>query len=329
MTSDDSDNVLTSKYEDLYDLDDEPTFVAFSAVKRQARIQRERSTIVPPENAAEIEASSGGEHGGDFITTYHPSRHERTWLLSSLRPFYTQNLITDVLASVKGGKEASVYRCAAHRATGQEILAAKVYRPRQFRSLRNDKMYREGRPVLTAEGVQVKRSDSRIMRALGKNTAFGQAVAHTSWLMYEYTTLETLHAAGAAVPRPYGAAENAILMEFGGDAQNAAPTLIETSLEPDEAEHLLKVTFTNIEIMLQHNVIHGDLSAYNILYWDGRITLIDFPQVVAVDTNPNAYAILERDIIRVCEYFARQGARLKSPAALLNDLWDRYGVDEL
>lgn len=325
LTDTDHDDVLTGKYEDLYDID-EPEFVAFSSMKRQARIRRERAVIAPPENAAALEASSGE----NFITTYHPSRHERTWLLSSLQPFYTQNLITDVLASVKGGKEASVYRCAAHPATGQELIAAKVYRPRQFRNLRNDKMYREGRPVLTAEGHQVKKSEHRIMRALGKNTAFGQAVAHTSWLMYEYTTLETLYAAGAAVPKPYGAAENAILMEYAGDEHGAAPTLIETSLETDEAERLLKVTLSNIEIMLQHNVIHGDLSAYNILYWEGRITLIDFPQVVSIDTNPNARAILERDITRVCEYFARQGARLpKSPSELLDEFWDRYGVDEL
>jgi serine/threonine-protein kinase RIO1 len=84
-----------------------------------------------------------------FGMTYKPSRHESGWLLSSLAPFYQQNLITDVLASVKGGKEASVYRCQAGPtlvAEGTSLLAAKVYRPRQFRNLRNDKMYRDGRP---------------------------------------------------------------------------------------------------------------------------------------------------------------------------------------
>jgi hypothetical protein len=76
----------------------------------------------------ELSEKSGLEAG--FVTTYHPARFEAEWLLSSLRSFYEQELITDVLASVKGGKEASVYRCAGHETTGQTFLAAKVYRPR-------------------------------------------------------------------------------------------------------------------------------------------------------------------------------------------------------
>jgi len=82
--------------------------------------------------------------------------------------------------------------------------AAKVYRPREFRNLRNDKMYREGRPILTAAGRRVKKTDHRLLRAVGKKTEFGVQVEHTSWLMYEYTTLKQLHDAGAAVREPQG-----------------------------------------------------------------------------------------------------------------------------
>ena len=49
------------------------------------------------------------------------------------RPLYDQGLITDVLARVRGGKEASVYRCQGREAGS--LVAAKVYRPRRFRSL--------------------------------------------------------------------------------------------------------------------------------------------------------------------------------------------------
>jgi RIO kinase 1 len=55
------------------------------------------------------------------------------------------------------------------------------------------------------------------------------------------------------------------------------------------------------------DLIHGDLSAYNILYWDGRITLIDFPQVTSRESNRSAEFILRRDITRVCDYFAGYG----------------------
>ena len=66
-----------------------------------------------------------------------------------------------------------MYRCQLHEAHGGGLVAAKVYRPRHFRNLRNDSFYREGRAVLDASGRPVKPTDSRMMRALGKKTAFG------------------------------------------------------------------------------------------------------------------------------------------------------------
>src|SRR5688500_2115717 len=97
--------------------------------------------------------------------------------------------------------------------------------------------------------------------------------------MYEYTTMARLHGAGAAVPRPYAAGENAILMTYYGDEQRAAPTLNEVHLSKAEATPLFEEVLRNIELLLQHGQIHGDLSAYNILYWQGSVVLIDFPQV--------------------------------------------------
>ncbi len=278
----------------------------------------------PRRNPAEVAEASGPEVG-NFETTYKPSRHEAGWLLSSLGTFYEQQLIQDVLFLVKGGKEANVYCCAAGPGYGgkDELVAAKVYRPRQFRNLRNDHMYRQGRAVLTGEGRPVKPSDQRIMRALGKKTEFGAQVQHTSWLMYEYTTLEQLHQSGAAVPEPIAAGENAVLMGYIGNRQGAAPTLSETSLDRDEATNLFRQTRRTIEAMLAAGFAHGDLSAYNILYWEGHITVIDFPQVTDIRNNPNAHFILHRDITRVCDYFARLGVPC-NPDALTRDLWHRY-----
>lgn len=256
---------------------------------------------------AELVEEGGDEGSTNFITTYRPSRHEAGWLLDSLQTFYLQNLLVDVQASVKGGKEASVYRCAAHPNIPTEFLAAKVYRPRKLRNLRNDAMYREGRPILTADGRAVKKSDHRILRAIGKKTDFGVQSAHISWLMYEYTTLENLYNAGAAVPKPYAAGDNAILMEYLGDKDRPASTLIETEIDRDEAEPLFHEVLRNIRLLFEMGFVHGDLSAYNILYWQGKVTLIDFPQVTNWEGNPNAELILRRDIQRIAEYFARFG----------------------
>ncbi|MCB0116244.1 MAG: hypothetical protein KDD84_19225, partial [Caldilineaceae bacterium] len=81
----------------------------------------------------------------------------------------------------------------------------------------------------------------------------------------------------------------------------------------------------NIDLMLQQGVIHGDLSPYNILYWAGKITLIDFPQVTQAQTNRHARKILQRDVQRICDYFRRYGVR-SDARAITEDLWQHYAA---
>ena len=299
----------------------------WSPSRREQKTARKRSKRpngeVDAQQIAALAEPTGIE--GGFVTSYQPARFEAGWLIDSLRSFYEDTLISDVLARVKGGKEANVYRCAAEPTTGETLLAAKVYRPRQFRNLRNDKLYREGRTILTAEGRPVKSSDQRLMRAIGKKTATGVQVEHTSWLMHEYTTLERLHQRGAAVPKPLAVNANALLMTYSGDEQIAAPTLNGVRLVREEATPLFREVVRNIALMLREGLIHGDLSAYNILYWQGAIMLIDFPQVTNSQTNSRAHDLLLRDVTRVCEYFSQQGVRC-NPMAITTDLWSRYAA---
>jgi RIO kinase 1 len=258
------------------------------------------------------------------MLTYKPSLFEANWLYDSLAPFFDQGLVTDVLARVRGGKEANVYVCRAHDAVGVPLLAAKVYRPRMFRQIRDDAIYREGREILSESGSLVKKTDSRIMRAIGKKSAYGMQVSHTSWLMFEYTTLVRLHQAGVAVPRTYGSAPNALLMQYIGELGEPAPTLSQVDLSPEEAGTLWKFTLQQIERMLAHGVIHGDLSAYNLLYWEEAITLIDFPQVTHPDNSLNARTLFERDLERVAEYFTRQGVPDLDSTTIAASLWNRH-----
>lgn len=294
---------------------------------RQARRRRKPKIKHTPKKAAQDivaeitniadDASSG------LKTTYTPARYEEMWLMSSLQPFFDQDLITDVIARVKGGKEASVYCCEAHPSLGVELVAAKVYRPRMFRQLRNDKMYRENRTIITEDGKDLRAKDHRTMRAIQKGSSYGSQVTHTSWLLYEYNTLQKLHSIGATVPLAYATGENAILMTYIGDEGMAAPALVDTTLTPQEVTPLFDEVLRNIELMLRHGMIHGDLSAYNILYWEGQVTLIDFPQVTNANTNPHARMIFDRDVQRVCEYFADQGDE-RDPQVIAHKLWKRY-----
>jgi RIO kinase 1 len=302
----------------------------FDPLRTDRKARRRRRPVVrhiPKKSQSqildEITEPVGLEAG--FNTTYQPSRYEADWLLSSLRDFYDQALISDILALVKGGKEASVYCCQADPTTGMELLAAKVYRPRIYRTMRNDHTYRRGRAtlLLTPEGRPVETTDGRIMRAIRKKTSFGIQVQHTSWLMHEYSALERLYQAGAAVPQPVAASENAILMSYYGDTAMAAPTLNEIQLDSGEAGPLFEEVLRNIELMLRRELIHGDLSAYNILYWAGEIALIDFPQVTNPYTNDQAYFIFQRDIEHLCEYFGRQGVPC-DPEVITDELWARH-----
>jgi RIO kinase 1 len=302
------------------------------AQDRAARRKRKPKAKHTPKKAVtaiieEIaEAGSTALEGVGFKTTYVPARYEEGWLLESLSTFYEGEYITDVLARVKGGKEANVYCCRAHPSTKFDLLAAKVYRPRMFRQLRNDAMYREGRGFIAAEDADVSNlgKDSRTQRAVASKSSYGAEVLHTSWLMHEYTTLQTLFAAGAAVPEPVAVSSNSVLMGYCGDLGVPARHLVDVRLERDEAHALFGEVLRNVEIMLRLRMIHGDLSAYNILYHDGEITLIDFPQVTDSVYNPNAQVIFQRDIERICEYFTRQGVQTGSPLGIARRLWKTY-----
>jgi RIO kinase 1 len=84
----------------------------------------------------------------------------------------------------------------------------------------------------------------------------------------------------------------------------------------------------NVELMLAQHRVHADLSAYNLLYWDGAIKLIDFPQAVDPRINPHAESLLARDVERVCQYFSRFGIKADA-RRMARDLWSRYMHGEL
>jgi RIO kinase 1 len=133
-----------------------------------------------------------------------------------------------------------------------------------------------------------------------------------------------LYQAGADVPKPYAMQKNAILMEYIGDFGNHAPPLSSVKLDKNEARQLFDRVILNLNLLLANERIHGDLSAYNILYWGGDITLIDFPQVVHPEANPSAWVIFLRDVERVCQYFSAQGVKTNA-RKLAADLWTSHG----
>ncbi len=257
-----------------------------------------------------------------FSFTYKAARFEEGWLLDSLGYFFEQKWISDVLFKIKAGKEASVYLCRAGEQVNTPLVAAKVYRPRMLRNLRDDHIYREGRSDLDEDGHELH--DEGSIHAILTRSRFGEEIRHQSWIAHEFSAMQTLYEAGADIPQPYEMAHNAILMGYVGNISLPAPILNDITLEKKEAGRLFTRLLQNLDILLAHGYVHGDLSAYNVLYWEGYISLIDFPQVVSPRQNRNAYSLFKRDITRLCEYFIRQGLSIE-PQHLAAELWTTHG----
>ena len=224
--------------------------------------------------------------------------------------FLEEGLIDRVLRPLKRGKEASVHLCRANpRTTGETLAALKLYHPLDRRDFRDDMLYRDGEFI----------KERRMRVALDKKTTYGREVQGALWVRREWESLQKLAAARVPVPRPIEGTDDAILMTYVGDEDVAAPRLHEHEPEgSDDLDDLWEQVRRAIERMLLLDIVHGDLSAYNLLVWDGEVTVIDFPQAVDAKKNRHAQAFLERDVRRVGDWFERRG---------LHEPWDRIAHD--
>jgi RIO kinase 1 len=233
--------------------------------------------------------------------------------------FIDLDLISEICEPIKSGKEATVYRCRGTAASGHEQLALKVYRPRERRSFKNDASYREGSLISRIGG-----GNTRAARALRGGTRFGRTVREATWTAREWEVLQRLYDAGLGVPQPVHATDRAILMELCGDGDSGvAQPLATARLAPEVASSLFEAVCTDVERMLWLDVLHADLSPYNIL-WNGQdYRIIDFPQAVDPRFNGNAPSFLQRDLENVGRFCARF-AEIPDPCTVACEMWSRF-----
>ncbi|MCH8316040.1 MAG: hypothetical protein IIA64_08715 [Planctomycetes bacterium] len=240
--------------------------------------------------------------------------------LSAIEPFIEDGWITDVLFEVKSGKEATVFCCEGGVRSEFPLVAAKVYRPIESRQFRNDAMYIGGRLHMAREG--------RAKRAVQKSSAFGKKVQYGTWLYQEWEVMNVLHEAGAAVPQPLALGERAILMRFLGDESGASPMLHEIAPDRATVARIIDDVLWNVELMLDCDCVHGDLSPYNILLHEDRAIIIDFPQAIDPRLNQHGYALLARDIDNVCRWAHKHGVN-RPGDRIMSNLWRRFTHGEL
>jgi RIO kinase 1 len=237
-------------------------------------------------------------------------------MVEPLQPLLADGVIEEVLARLKSGKEADIY-LVQHAG---EVVAAKVYKERHARNFRNNAAYKEGRQV----------RDTRTQRALQRGSRFGIASAEEAWKAKESEALHTLHAAGVRVPRPIMFYEGVLLMEAVVDAEGRpARRLVDAAVHRDQAAACYADLRQQAVKMLACDLIHGDLSAYNVLLaWDGP-TVIDFPQVVGAAHNSQARSFFQRDLQNIRRFLAAIDPALHAASEDASEIWRAYERREL
>ena len=202
---------------------------------------------------------------------------------SGLQPLIDDGVIDAVMRPLKSGKEAAVYVVRA----GDEIRCAKVYKDMAQRSFQQRVQYQEGRKV----------RGSREARAIGKASKYGRKQQETAWKNTEVDALYQLREAGVRVPEPHGYFHGVLVMELVTDAEGfSAPRLGELELSAEQAREYHAFLVRQVVRMLCLGLIHGDLSAYNVLVGEDGPVVIDFPQVVSAGGNNAARKMLLRDV---------------------------------
>ncbi len=206
-------------------------------------------------------------------------------------------LATEVVGLISAGKEADVY-LARYRGAP---IAIKVYR--LYRT-----SHRGGGPV--------------------KADTLGWRAAH------EYEITRQAWKGGARVPAPARRVENMFSMRYLGGNDGPAPRLHDVRLE--EPEPFLAAVLEGIESLARAGVVHGDLSAFNILVHEGQAWWIDFSEGFRIDRVgasswvrlTEAREALRHGMAALGAYFRRYGLTLDAEPfiARLIDAHDKFGV---
>ena len=219
------------------------------------------------------------------------------------------------LGMLKTGKEADVFlvRRAVPGTDQVSMIAAKRYRDGDHRLFHRDAGYLEGR--------RVRRS--REMRAMTNRTAFGKGLIAGQWAAAEFGALSRLWQVGReggtiSVPYPVQLIGTELMLEFIGDWETgeAAPRLAQVRPDRDGLEDLWRQMTEALSVLARAQIAHGDLSPYNTLVHDGRLVIIDMPQVVDLIANPQGAEFLARDVRNVAGWFTSRGLTVDAEALI-------------
>lgn len=204
------------------------------------------------------------------------------------------DFLDELISGIKAGKEASVF--LGKNSSG--FVAVKMYTDLRVRSFKHDEAYRNGRFI----------GDTRIQKAIEQGSQRGLDAHQMLWVQEEFRQMQHLHEHGVRVPKAIAVNGLALVMEFIGDENgNPASRISDLKMEKAEAEEAFRQSVQNLKRIVESGRVHGDYSAFNILWHNEETVVIDFPQVMEFKNNPNAPVFLERDVRSLCRSFMKQG----------------------
>jgi RIO kinase 1 len=210
-------------------------------------------------------------------------------------------LASDVLYPISAGKEASIF------------LALWKSHPIVLKSYR---LWHTPHKLSTTKG--------HIRESSGKKTRWILGLIEDV-AVAEFDVLQDCYKAGVRIPTPISRVANYLTMRFIGDGETPAPQLREVELEDPEAV-MNEIFDQYLKMYRDARYTHGDLSAYNILWWKDQPWIIDVPQSETVNkwSDMNKVELfLRRDIKNVLKYFKTYGIE-RDPEHILNVFLDAY-----
>ncbi|CAG9535887.1 unnamed protein product [Cercopithifilaria johnstoni] len=142
------------------------------------------------------------------------------------------------------------------------------------------------------------------------------------WAEKEYTNLNRMVRGGVKCPKPIRLRKHIMIMTFIGSNGIAARKLKDIKWNDQETIYntFLQVKVAVIKMFTDCNLVHGDLSEFNILYHENDVYIIDVSQAMDI-SHPRALFFLLRDIDNVLEFFAKLGTKnLPSTTELFNEI---------
>ena len=152
-------------------------------------------------------------------------------------------------------------------------------------------------------------------RRFAKIPASSRGIANL-WVQKEFKNLQLAEGAKIRVPKPYAFNENVLVTEYIGVPPAPAPRFLDS--EVDEEDYLWTIE-TVTKLYRKAQLVHADLSEYNIFKFEGERILFDMGSAV-LTTHPEARELLLRDVTNVVRFFKKRGIYERAPEDIVEEI---------